>query len=96
MTSLQKLFASYLVLINALGFALMLLDKRFAKKHRRRVPEATLLGVAALGGSAGSWIGMYLVRHKTRHPKFYLGVPLLLLAQIALAVYLTRYAPWIS
>jgi len=83
-------FVCYLILINALGFALMLLDKRFAKKRRRRIPEATLMGVAALGGSVGSWVGMYLVRHKTRHPKFYLGIPLLFAAQLALAVYLTR------
>ncbi len=90
MTNVQSLLTGYLVLINALGLALMLLDKRFAKKNRRPIPEATLLGVAALGGSVGSWIGMYHVRHKTRHPKFYLGIPLLIAAQLALAVYWTH------
>lgn len=80
-------FLGYALLaMNALGFALMCLDKLFAKNHQRRIPEATLLLLAALGGSAGSLLGMYLVRHKTKHPKFYIGIPLILAAQIALAV----------
>lgn len=81
-----KALLALLLLINALGFSLMCLDKRFAKKHHRRIPEATLMWVAALGGSVGSLLGMYLVRHKTKHPKFYLGIPALLLLQIALAI----------
>ncbi len=83
----------YLFLINALGLVLMIRDKRLAKKHRRRIPEATLMTIAALGGSAGSLLGMYLVRHKTRHPKFYLGIPFLLLLQIAAAVWLIWFLP---
>lgn len=90
MTGTQQLLCAYLLIMNALGLALMILDKRFAKKHHRRIPEATLMLVAGLGGSVGSWLGMYLVRHKTKHPKFYLGIPLILAAQIALAVYLLR------
>lgn len=88
-----KALLALLLLINALGFSLMCLDKRFAKKHRRRIPEATLMWVAALGGSVGSLLGMYLVRHKTKHPKFYLGIPALLLLQIALAIAAWRYWP---
>ncbi len=89
MAAIKRLVCCYLLLINALGLLLMLLDKQFAKKHRRRIPEATLMAVAALGGSAGSLAGMYLFRHKTRHPKFYLGIPLFLFLQAALALYLT-------
>ncbi len=74
----------YLLIINAAGCLLMLLDKRRAIKNRWRIPEATLMGVAAVGGSLGVLLGMRLFRHKTRHPKFYLGVPALLVLHLAL------------
>lgn len=87
----MKYFLLYLLLINALGFLLMLIDKWKAKRGRWRIPEATLMGVAALGGSIGSLLGMYTVRHKTKHVKFTVGIPLILAVQIAAAVYfLTR------
>lgn len=79
--------AVYLFLINVLGYLLMLADKHKARKKQWRIPEATLMSVAALGGSVGSLLGMYHFRHKTKHPKFYIGIPLLLLLQIAAAVY---------
>lgn len=79
--------AVYLFLINVLGYLLMLADKHKARKKQWRIPEATLMSVAALGGSVGSLLGMYHFRHKTKHPKFYIGIPLLLLLQIAVAVY---------
>ena len=69
----------YLMIVNALGLLLMLADKQKARKKRWRIPEATLMGVAAIGGSAGVFLGMYLFRHKTLHPKFTVGVPLLLM-----------------
>lgn len=78
----------YLILINALGFSLMLTDKQRAKKRLWRIPERTLMAVAALGGSLGSLAGMYLARHKTRRPKFTVGIPLLLFLQIGLALWL--------
>lgn len=74
----------YLLLINALAFVLMLADKRKAQKKKWRVPEATLMTAAALGGSLGALLGMYAFRHKTRHRKFTLGVPLLLAVQAAI------------
>ena len=82
----MKLFLLYLLLINALGFLLMLIDKWKARKNLWRIPEARLMLVAALGGSVGSLIGMYTVRHKTKHVKFTLGIPLILAAQIFLGV----------
>ena len=71
----------YLSIINALGLVLMLVDKQKARNGDWRIPEALLMGVAALGGSLGSWLGMYLFHHKTRHTKFTLGVPALLAVQ---------------
>ena len=82
----MKLFLIYLLTINAAGFALMLIDKWKAKKNRWRIPEATLMTVAALGGSIGSLLGMYTVRHKTQHLKFTVGIPLILAAQCVIAV----------
>ena len=85
---MTKLILIYLLIINALGFLLMLADKRKAQKKLWRIPEATLLTVAAIGGSIGSLAGMYTFRHKTKHLKFTLGIPAILIAQIALAVFL--------
>lgn len=79
----------YLFLINALGFALMLADKRKAQKNRWRIPERTLIAVALLGGSLGSIAGMHLFRHKTKHLKFAMGLPVILALQIVLAVILS-------
>ena len=79
----------HLLLINAAGFLLMLTDKYKAKKNLWRIPEATLMAVAVIGGSLGSLLGMQLVRHKTKHLKFALGIPLILAIQIVLAILLT-------
>lgn len=77
----------YLILINAAAFLLMRIDKQKARRHRRRIPEAALLGAAALGGSPGALAGMYVFRHKTKHKTFTWGIPAILLAQILLAVW---------
>ena len=68
----------------------MLADKLKAKRGAWRIPEATLLGIAAVGGSIGALIGMYLFRHKTRHLKFTLGLPLILCLQIGLLFLLIK------
>ena len=83
-----KMFFGYLLIINALSFLLMLADKRKAQKKLWRIPESTLLTAAAFGGSIGMLIGMYAWRHKTKHLKFTLGVPAILIAQIALACWI--------
>ena len=69
----------------------MLADKLKAKKKKWRIPEATLMTVAAVGGSIGSLAGMYTFRHKTRHPKFTIGIPVILAPQIVLATVLVIY-----
>lgn len=68
-------YAAYLLFMNLLAFFLMLADKRLAQKHRWRIRERTLLGVSLFGGGVGSFLGMYLFRHKTRHFRFVLFVP---------------------
>lgn len=82
----------YLLTINAVGFVIMLADKRKAQKNQWRIPEATLITVALLGGSVGSLAGMRLFRHKTRKPKFYIGIPLILAAQLILGGYVLMKA----
>lgn len=72
----------YLLLVNALGFLLMLADKHKARKNLWRIPESTLFTVALLGGSPGVLAGMYTARHKTKHPSFTLGIPVILAVQI--------------
>ena len=86
----MKYLILYFLIINALGFLLMLVDKHKARKNKWRIPEATLMGVAALGGSIGSLLGMYTARHKTRHLKFTVGIPLILIAQLAVAYLIYR------
>ncbi len=79
----MEYFILYLCIVNALGFALMLADKKKAIKKQWRIPEKTLLGVALIGGSVGSLLGMYTFRHKTKHITFTLGVPVILVLQLA-------------
>ena len=80
----MKLLIIYLLIINAVGFLLMLADKRKSIKKQWRIPESTLLTIGWIGGSLGCIIGMRLVRHKTRHLKFSLGLPFALILQIAM------------
>ncbi len=83
-----KLILLYLLIINAVGFLLMLVDKRKAQKNLWRIPESTLFTAAAFGGSIGCLAGMYCFRHKTKHLTFTLGMPAILIAQIALAIWI--------
>ena len=78
----------YLAIINAVSLVLMSTDKLLAIKKCRRIPESTLLLSAILGGSFGAAAGMYLCRHKTSHPKFSIGLPVLVCLQTALLLYL--------
>ena len=77
----------YLLIINAAGFILMLVDKVKAKKNLWRIPERTLLTVAALGGSFGALLAMRLSRHKTRKDGFSFGIPVLLALQVIFLIF---------
>lgn len=83
-----EIIAIYLVAINILGFVLMGVDKWKAKSRKWRIPEASLFFVAILGGSVGSIIGIYTFRHKTKHKKFTIGMPIILVIQVALVIWL--------
>ena len=78
----------YLLAVNIVTFLLYGIDKYKAKKGKWRISEATLLTMAAIGGSIGAWAGMRLWHHKTMHKKFKYGIPLIIIFQVALAVYL--------
>ncbi len=77
----------YLVIMNLIGLAVMGIDKSKAKRHAWRIPEKVLFLVGLLGGSIGTWAGMYLFRHKTKHWYFVVGMPGILIVQIAAGVW---------
>ena len=78
----------YLVIINIIGFAMMGIDKKKAKKRSFRIPEASLFIIAVIGGSLGTIAGMYFFRHKPRHWYFVYGMPAILVLHIILALVL--------
>lgn len=78
----------FLILINAVGFLLMHVDKQKARRNRWRISEATLFTIAAAGGSLGILLGMYAFRHKTKHVSFTAGIPAILAVQIVIGVIL--------
>ena len=80
------LIVAYLLVVNVVGFALMGLDKRRARREQWRISEKTLFLPAILGGSLGAIAGMRVFHHKTRHWYFRFGLPAILLLQIGLAI----------
>lgn len=78
----------YLILINITGFAVMGIDKWKARKQAWRIPEKTLFLISILGGSIGSITGMYTFHHKTKHWYFVIGMPLILIVQVAASCYI--------
>ena len=78
----------YLLAVNIATFLLYGIDKYKSKRSKWRISEATLLTMAAIGGSIGAWAGMRLWHHKTMHKKFKYGIPLIIIMQIALVAYL--------
>lgn len=77
----------YIVVINLVSFMMFGIDKYKARRGQWRISEASLLAVAAIGGSLGAWMGMKVWHHKTLHSKFRYGVPIMLLVHIALMAY---------
>lgn len=84
------LILCYFVIINLTGLVVMGLDKSKARRGAWRIPEKILFGVSLFGGSVGTWAGMYLFRHKTRHWYFVIGMPLILVIHICLVIYLLK------
>ena len=80
--TIQQMIVIYLIAINVVTFFIYGIDKYKAKNAKWRISEATLLGLAALGGSIGAWLGMKVWHHKTMHKKFKYGVPAIIMIQI--------------
>ena len=83
---MHKVAFLYVIIMNIIGVMMMGIDKSRAKRHAWRIPERTLFLISLLGGSVGSLAGMYLFRHKTKHMKFVIGMPLILLIQIVACI----------
>ncbi len=79
-----------LIALNLITFIIYGIDKFKAKKAKWRIPESTLILLALLGGSIGAWLGIKVWRHKTQHKKFYIGIPLIIIAQTVLLTYLIK------
>ena len=84
----KLLLIAYLVLMNLIALIAFGADKHKAEKRVFRTPESVLLTLAVIGGAAGALAGMYLFHHKTRKPRFRIGIPLILIVQLVLAALL--------
>ena len=78
----------YLLVINLIGFLAMGIDKWKARHNRWRIPESSLFTLTAIGGGIGTIAGMYVFRHKTKKKYFTIGMPLILILEIILVIYL--------
>lgn len=85
---MDNLIWIYLAFTNAAAFILCGFDKNAAKNRKRRIPEKNLFFISAIGGSIGMLAGMLIFHHKTRKPAFYIGIPLIIVLQIAAKYYL--------
>ncbi|WP_331665352.1 DUF1294 domain-containing protein [Anaerocolumna sp.] len=88
MEVIYKVVILYLIILNVVGFFSMGVDKKRAKNNEWRIKEKTLFFIAIIGGSAGSLLGMKVYRHKTKHTAFVIGMPIILIVQILLVVFL--------
>lgn len=86
--TIDQLILIYLFAINIITFFMYGIDKWKAKRSKWRISETTLLGLAVIGGSIGAWLGMRVWHHKTMHKKFQLGIPLIIVAQIVLVIWI--------
>ncbi|QCX34589.1 DUF1294 domain-containing protein [Caloramator sp. E03] len=78
----MRFIVYYLILINLYAFFIMYFDKIKSRKGKWRVPESRLFIIASIFGSIGIYFGMYAFRHKTKHKKFTVGIPAIIIAQI--------------
>ena len=82
----NSLFA-YIAVVNIITFYLMRVDKQKAIKNQFRIPERTFFLLSILGGALGTYIGMKIFRHKTKHASFTIGMPILILLNLGLFIY---------
>ena len=86
MVQIQIIILSYLVAINFISFVLYGIDKKRAIRNEHRIRESVLLWITRLGGGIGSWLGIKLFRHKTKHTKFRVIVPLWMIIWIVVII----------
>ena len=87
----MKFLYTYLIIINLIAVIVTIHDKRAAVKGTWRVKENTLLLISALGGSPAMYLTMLLIRHKTRKPKFMVGIPMILIAELIIIYLVLHY-----
>ncbi len=87
----MKILLVYLIIINIVAVLVTVHDKLAAKRRQRRVRERTLLLISALGGSPCMYITMLLIRHKTKKPKFMIGIPVIFFAELAILILVLHY-----
>ena len=88
-----SIFLLYVIMVNIVGFCAMGIDKHKAKKGSWRIPEKRLFFIALIGGSIGTFLGMRIFRHKTKHWYFVWGMPAILILQILAVFYLLFFSP---
>ena len=98
MDLLYILLSVYLIVVNVNAVYVTIKDKSAAKKQKRRVPEKTLFGFSLLGGGVSMYITMQLIRHKTQHKRFMIGIPVIIVLQVALVIICMIYGDnlWLS
>lgn len=84
---MENILFYYLILVNIIAFITIYIDKKKAIKHKWRIKESTLFLLSIIGGSLGTLLGMYTFRHKTKHLKFTLGIPLIIIIQILIFIF---------
>ena len=84
--NVRMIIGLYIICVNLLGLIYFFIDKQKAKRQSWRTPEATLFTIAIFGGSIGCLLGMYLFRHKTQKPAFFIGMPVILILQVLLVL----------
>lgn len=85
---MENILVYYLILINVIAFIIIYIDKQKAIKHKWRIKESTLFLISILGGSLGTLLGMYTFHHKTKHKKFTLGIPFILVIQVVISYFI--------
>lgn len=88
MSTIEKIIIGYVIVINVITLMMYGIDKWKAKHSKWRIPEATLLIMAAVGGSIGAWTGIKLFHHKTLHKKFKYGVTAIFLIQLGIILFI--------
>ncbi|XTR38851.1 DUF1294 domain-containing protein [Paraclostridium tenue] len=87
----MKFLTLYFIIMSIITFLLMYIDKNRAIKGQWRISEATLINFSILGGGIGTYMGMYIFRHKTRHPKFTIFIPITIILNLFLYYILLKF-----